>query len=171
MYGLIGFPLAHSFSAGFFNEKFQREGIDARYLNFEIEDIQEIHRIVLLNQQLRGLNVTIPHKKSVIPFLYKMTPEAEKIGAVNAIRIERNPNEKHSQLLIGHNTDYVGFKESIAPLLDPVIHCRALVLGTGGASKAVVHALADLGIEWKYVSRSRSDDRLSYEDLSHGILS
>jgi len=170
-YGLIGFPLAHSFSAGFFSEKFQREGITARYLNFEIEEIHCIHAILIQNPDLKGLNVTIPHKENVIPFLDKMTPEAEKIGAVNTIRIERNPNEKHSQLLVGHNTDYVGFKESITPLLDPAIHCRALVLGTGGASKAVIHALEDLGIEWKYVSRSGGINRFRYDDLTSKVIS
>ncbi len=170
-YGLIGFPLAHSFSAGFFSEKFQREGIAARYLNFEIEDIHDIHAILTQNPDLKGLNVTIPHKVNVIPFLDEMTPEADKIGAVNAIRVERDPSKKHSHLLAGHNTDYVGFKESIAPLLNPAIHCKALVLGTGGASKAVIHALEDLGIEWKYVSRSGGINRFQYDDLTSKVIS
>ena len=170
-YGLIGFPLAHSFSAGFFSEKFQREGIAARYLNFEIEDIHDIHAILTQNPDLKGLNVTIPHKVNVIPFLDEMTPEADKIGAVNAIRVERDPSKKHSHLLAGHNTDYVGFKESIAPLLNPAIHCKALDLGTGGASKAVIHALEDLGIEWKYVSRSGGINRFQYDDLTSKVIS
>ena len=172
-FGLIGYPLAHSFSLKFFTEKFEREGIDAEYLNFEIEDIREIQRVVLSNQYLRGLNVTIPHKEKVIPFLTRMTPEAQKIGAVNTIRVERTSthtpgyqNDTPGYQLVGHNTDYVGFKESIAPLLIRDMHRKALVLGTGGASKAVVQAFADMGIEWKYVSRTPTKDQLSYRDLS-----
>lgn len=170
-YGLIGFPLIHSFSAGFFNGKFQKEGVIATYLNFEIEDVHEIHRILQTNPDLRGLNVTIPHKEKVIPLLDKITPEAEKIGAVNTIRVEQMPGEWNTRILVGHNTDYVGFKDSISPLLIPEVHRKALVLGTGGASKAVTHALADLGIQWKYVSRTGTIDRLSYNDLSAKILS
>ena len=165
IYGLIGFPLAHSFSSRFFNEKFQREGIEAEYLNFEMEDIRELESILLSTPGLKGLNVTIPHKENVIPFLHEVTPEASKIGAVNAIRVERE------HMLIGHNTDYVGFRDSIAPLLRPGIHRKALVLGTGGASKAVVHALTDLGIEWKYVSRTSTEGRFSYPELTPEVLS
>lgn len=165
IYGLIGFPLAHSFSSRFFNEKFQREGIEAEYLNFEMEDIRELESILLSTPGLKGLNVTIPHKENVIPFLCEVTPEASKIGAVNAIRVERE------HMLIGHNTDYVGFRDSIAPLLKPGIHRKALVLGTGGASKAVVHALTDLGIEWKYVSRASAEGRFSYPELTSEVLS
>ena len=165
IYGLIGFPLAHSFSSRFFNEKFQREGIEAEYLNFEMEDIRELESILLSTPGLKGLNVTIPHKENVIPFLCEVTPEASKIGAVNAIRVERE------HMLIGHNTDYVGFRDSIAPLLKPGIHRKALVLGTGGASKAVVHALTDLGIDWKYVSRASAEGRFSYPELTPEVLS
>ncbi|NLJ00726.1 MAG: shikimate dehydrogenase [Bacteroidales bacterium] len=170
-YGLIGFPLTHSFSADFFNDKFQREGIAARYLNFEIEDIQEIQNILLHHPRLRGINVTIPHKESILQFLDEMTPVAKKIGAVNAIRVLRKQGRDDSFRLLGHNTDYVGFKESISPLLDPALHRKALVLGTGGASKAVVNALSDLGIEWKYVSRSPGVDRFVYDDLTPQVIS
>jgi len=170
-YGLIGFPLAHSFSADFFNAKFQREGIAARYLNFEIEDIQEIQNILLHHPRLRGINVTIPHKESILQFLDEMTPVAKKIGAVNAIRVLRKQGRDDSFRLLGHNTDYVGFKESISPLLDPTLHRKALVLGTGGASKAVVNALSDLGIEWKYVSRSPGVGRFVYDDLTPQVIS
>jgi len=166
-YGLIGFPLKHSFSSRFFTEKFEREQIDAEYLNFEIEDIHEINSLIILHQQLKGLNVTIPYKEKVIPFLSGMSPEAEKIGAVNVIRVEREPGDISFYRLTGYNTDYIGFKDSISPLLKPTIHRKALVLGTGGASKAVGQALADLGIEWRYVSRYPGENRLTYETLAY----
>jgi len=165
-YGLIGFPLKHSFSSRFFTEKFEREQIDAEYLNFEIEDIHEINSLIILHQQLKGLNVTIPYKEKVIPFLSGMSPEAEKIGAVNVIRVEREPGDISFYMLTGYNTDYIGFKDSISPLLKPTIHRKALVLGTGGASKAVGQALTDLSIEWRYVSRYPGENRLTYETLA-----
>lgn len=184
-YGLIGFPLKHSFSAKFFTEKFQREGIDAEYHNFEIEDIQDIRRVILFNPNLRGLNVTIPYKERVIPFLDNISPEAKKIGAVNVVKIERKPGEMYSYLLNGYNTDYVGFAQSLIPLLNtvqhntvqngtsvhPSPHKNALILGTGGASKAVAQALTDLHIDWKYVSRTPSPGRLTYSDLSPEVIS
>ena len=163
-YGLIGFPLAHSFSHRFFTEKFRNEQIDAEYLNFEIEDVSHICEIVRNNPQLKGLNVTIPHKESVIPFLDEISDEAKKIGAVNTIKIDNGK-------LIGFNTDYIGFKNSISPLLHPDTHQCALILGTGGASKAVAHALSDLGLEWKYVSRTKNGNRLTYSELNSEILS
>ncbi len=169
-YGLIGYPLAHSFSSEFFNQKFQREGIHAEYLNFEIEEVAEVFRVVLSNPHLKGLNVTIPHKEAILPFLNEVTPQAKAIGAVNAIRVERSPNNTHNYRLVGHNTDYIGFKESIAPLLNPAIHRNALVLGTGGASKAVTHTLANLGIEWRLASRTPVEEQLGYDELSPEVL-
>lgn len=169
-YGLIGFPLKHSFSARFFTEKFAREGIDAEYLNFEIEDILKIREVILFNQRLRGLNVTIPYKERVIPLLNEISPEAQKIGAVNVIRVERRPNDKYHYKLIGYNTDYVGFKNSIAPMLRAETHRNALILGTGGASKAVAQALSDLDLRWKYVSRTPHKDRFTYNQLSAEVL-
>lgn len=169
-YGLIGFPLKHSFSAQFFAEKFQREEIDAEYLNFEIEDIQEIRQIILFNQKLRGLNVTIPYKEQVIPFLDEISPEAQRIGAVNVIKVERKPGDMYYYKLTGYNTDYTGFRQSLTPLIDPASHRKALILGTGGASKAVAQALTDLKIEWKYVSRTPGDDRFTYRDLSPTVI-
>lgn len=168
-YGLIGFPLTHSFSLKFFTEKFEREQIDAEYLNFETENISHIREIILANPQLKGLNVTIPHKESVIPFLDEISAEARKIGAVNVIKIDRSADNQYR--LRGYNTDYIGFKNSISPLLRPEIHTHALILGTGGASKAVAQALADLGLEWKYVSRTKSDNQFVYSELSEEILS
>jgi len=169
-YGLIGFPLKHSFSAKFFTEKFKRENIDAKYLNFEIENIRQIKKVVSANPNLKGLNVTIPYKEQVISFLDELSPEAEKIGAVNVIKIDRKPNDRYDYHLKGYNTDYLGFKKSIEPLIKPNIHKKALVLGTGGASKAVVQALNDLGIDWKYVSRTPGENKFIYEELTPEII-
>lgn len=170
-YGLIGFPLKHSFSSQFFSEKFNTEHIDAEYLNFEIEDVQEIRHVILFNQHLKGLNVTIPYKEKVIPFLDDISPEAAHIGAVNVINIERKPGDMYFYRLTGYNTDAIGFKDSLSPLLNHSVHKKALILGTGGASKAVAQALSDLGIEWRYVSRTPGDNRFSYDQLSKKILS
>lgn len=185
-YGLIGFPLKHSFSAKFFAEKFRREQIDAEYHNFEIEDIQEIRRIILFNPSLKGLNVTIPYKEKVIPFLNDITPEAKKIGAVNVIKVDRKPGEMYAYRLSGYNTDYTGFKQSLIPLIshtkniglaqnhgnnDSPLHKKALILGTGGASKAVAQALSDLQIDWKYVSRTPGNGRFTYNDLTPEVIS
>ena len=170
-YGLIGFPLKHSFSAKFFAEKFHREGIDAEYLNFEIENIHEIRRVILFHQHMKGLNVTIPYKEKVLPFLHDISPEAEKIGAVNAIKVDRKPGEMYFYRLTGYNTDYIGFRDSLSPLLNPAVHRKALILGTGGASKAVAQALQDLNIDWQYVSRTPQGNRLTYDMLTPEIMS
>ena len=170
-YGLIGFPLKHSFSAKFFAEKFHREGIDAEYLNFEIEDIHEIRRVILFHQHMKGLNVTIPYKEKVLPFLHDISPEAEKIGAVNAIKVDRKPGDMYFYRLTGYNTDYIGFRDSLSPLLNPAVHRKALILGTGGASKAVAQALQDLNIDWQYVSRTPQGNRLTYDMLTPEIMS
>ena len=170
MYGLIGYPLQHSFSSKFFNEKFQQEGIDAEYVNFEIEHIFELRNTLVFNPHLKGLNVTIPHKEAVIPFLDDISPEAREIGAVNTIKIERSFGNTYGYKLKGYNTDYVGFKNSISPLIHPDIHKQALVLGTGGASKAVCKALDDLGVVWTYVSRTPCEGGLTYEMLTPEII-
>lgn len=169
-YGLIGFPLRHSFSSRFFSEKFTRERIDAEYLNFEIADITELRKVILSNPSLRGLNVTIPYKEQVIPFLHALSPEAEQIGAVNVIRVERTPEEMYSYRLTGYNTDCIGFRESLRPILHNEIYTAALILGTGGASKAVAQALTELQIDWRLVSRTPSEKRYSYDELTPGII-
>lgn len=171
MYGLIGFPLQHSFSSNFFNEKFRQENIDAEYINFEIEHVFELRKIIVFNPHLKGLNVTIPHKEAVISFLDDISPEAKEIGAVNVIKIERNFGDTYGYKLTGHNTDYIGFKNSIQPFIQPQYHDRALVLGTGGASKAVCKALEKLGVTWTYVSRSPREKGLTYEELTPEIIS
>lgn len=161
-YGIIGYPLGHSFSRGFFTEKFARESIDAQYLNFEIPDVAMLSDVLRDNPELRGLNVTLPHKQAVIPLLDEMSEEAMEIGAVNVIRV-RNGKLK------GFNSDIIGFTNSIMPLLQPH-HKKALVLGTGGASKAIRVGLNRLGIEWTYVSRSPRDGMVTYEDITAETL-
>ena len=167
-YGLIGYPLRHSFSIGYFNEKFKSEGINAEYVNFEIPQINDFMEVIEENPNLRGLNVTIPYKEQVIPFLNELDPDTAKIGAVNVIKIIRQ--QKGKVKLIGYNSDIIGFTQSIQPLLQ-AHHKKALILGTGGASKAVYHGLKNLGIESVFVSRThKADGMLTYEELTPEIM-
>lgn len=161
-YGIIGIPLGHSFSRGFFTEKFAREGIDAQYLNFEIPDANMLLDVLRDNPELRGLNVTLPHKQAVISLLDELSDEAREIGAVNVIRVRDGK-------LTGFNSDIIGFTESIRPLLQPH-HKKALILGTGGASRAIRVGLTRLGIEWTYVSRSSRDGMLTYDELTLEVM-
>ena len=161
-YGIIGYPLGHSFSRAFFTEKFQREHIDAEYVNFEIPSADMLPGIVQANPNLRGLNVTLPHKEAVIPMLDELSDEAKEIGAVNVIRVSDGR-------LKGFNSDIIGFMDSIRPLLKPW-HQHALVLGTGGASRAIRVGLQRLGIEWTYVSRTPAPGRLTYADLTSELM-
>lgn len=165
-YGLIGYPLGHSFSSSFFAEKFLLEGIDAMYSNYEIASIDQLKTILELNTHLVGFNVTIPYKEQVIPFLAGISVEAKEIGAVNVVSVRRI-NGKAA--LFGFNSDVVGFNNSIKPLLK-VAHSKALVLGTGGASKAVVYGLTKLGLETQLVSRSKSEDTITYEELDVKLM-
>jgi len=166
-YGLIGFPLKHSFSKDYFNSKFASEGIDAEYINFEITSISEMKSIIQNNRQLKGLNVTIPYKEQVIPFLVRLSDDAHSIGAVNVIKVNR---QKEKIKLSGFNTDIIGFKESLEPLLKPH-HQRALILGTGGSAKAVFYGFRQLGLEATYVSRQKSSDKiLTYSELSPEVI-
>lgn len=166
-YGLIGFPLKHSFSIGYFNEKFHSEGIDAEYVNFEIPQINDFMKIIEENPNLCGLNVTIPYKEQVIPFLDSLDPDTAKIGAVNVIKIIR---QKGKVRLVGYNSDIIGFTQSIHPLLLPS-HKKALILGTGGASKAVFHGLKNLGVEGTFVSRTHEQENvLVYDELTPEIM-
>lgn len=167
-FGLIGYPLKHSFSYRFFGEKFKKENIDAQYLNFEIADIGMLPDIIKEYTKLQGLNVTIPYKEQVIPFLDELDATANAIGAINVIKITRNGDNVY---LKGYNSDYIGFRNSISPLINPDIHRKALILGTGGASKAVEYGLKDLGLDTKYVSRSKKDGMLTYDELSEDIMS
>lgn len=167
-YGLIGYPLKHSFSIGYFNEKFQAENIDAEYVNFEIPRIEEFMEVIEENPNLCGLNVTIPYKEQVIPYLNDLDKDAAKIGAVNVIKIIPQPKGKLK--LVGYNSDIIGFTRSIEPLLQSH-HVKALILGTGGASKAVFHGLANLGIKATFVSRTKKNSNvLTYEELTPEVM-
>lgn len=165
-YGLIGLPLGHSFSMGYFNEKFESEHIDAEYFNFEIPNIGELKAVLDTNPELKGLNVTIPYKQQIIPFLNEITKEAKEIGAVNVVKVTRKGNKI---ALKGYNSDVVGFTQSIKPLLEPC-HKKALILGTGGASKAVAYGLKSLGIETLFVSRSKKEGNITYEDVTPELI-
>ncbi len=161
-YGIIGNPLRHSFSKGFFTEKFAKEGIDAQYLNFQIPEIGKLTDVLKENPELRGINVTLPYKTEVIPFLDELSDEAREIGAVNVVQI-RNGHLK------GFNSDIIGFTRSIQPLLKPH-HKKALILGTGGASRAIRVGLTRLGLEWKYVSRTPREGMITYNDITAETL-
>ncbi len=157
-YGLIGKNISYSFSRNYFANKFKKEDIkNSQYINFDIDNLSELNNI--FNTNNFGFNVTIPYKEVIIPYLDSLDFHAEKIGAVNTIKIE---NEKK----IGFNTDWIGFKKSIEPLLNSH-HTKALILGTGGASKAVIYALDQLKIETLIVSRN---GKTSYQDLSEEII-
>ena len=164
IYGLIGTSLTHSFSMDFFNQKFISEGIDAQYFNFELNDIGELMTIFSEYSNLNGLNVTMPYKEKVIPFMDELDETAEKVGAVNVIKIIKG--EKAGVIkLVGYNSDYMAFRNSIAPLLTHEM-TSALVLGTGGASKAVKAALESLDIDVDLVSRRKSASIITYEELT-----
>ena len=141
-YGLIGYPLGHSFSISYFNQKFHDEDIDAVYENFEIPTIDALPEVLSQNPELKGLNVTIPYKEKVLPFLDSISPEARSIGAVNVIRITHQGKDT---ILKGYNSDVIGFTKSIEPMIDKKWHNKALILGTGGASKAIDYGLRNLG--------------------------
>ena len=166
-YGLIGYPLGHSFSISYFNQRFADEGIDATYENFEIPTIDELPEIIARNPELRGLNVTIPYKEKVIPFLDSISPEARAIGAVNVIRVV---HQKNKTLLKGYNSDVIGFTQSIESMLDPKLHKKALILGTGGASKAINYGLKSLGLETVFVSRYERPDTIQYDKITPEVI-
>lgn len=166
IYGLIGYPLTHSFSQRYFNQKFEAEGINARYLNFELPDIGDLMEVVSEYPNLSGLNVTIPYKEQVIQYLDDMDEDAEKIGAVNVIKFIRTRGELRFK---GYNSDIIGISDSIKPLLNDERR-KALVLGTGGASKAVVRGLENLGVEATLVSRSPRKGVITYADLTPEVM-
>ncbi len=162
LYGIVGNPLAQSFSPRFFTEKFARENIDAQYVKFEIANISFFPDIILSNPNLKGLNVTIPYKQQVIKYLDRLDPQAREIGAINVIKVHWDNGVAE---LTGYNSDIIGFQNSIRPLLDTSIHKEALILGTGGASKAVAKGLENLGIKYTFVSRNPGIGQLAYQDL------
>ena len=167
-YGLIGYPLGHSFSKNFFNQKFAEEKIDAQYLNFEIPNIKDLKDVLSRNPELKGLNVTLPYKEQVIPYLDNLDETAKMIGAVNVIKFSKGLFGKTK--LIGFNSDIIGFQQSIQPMLDDS-HRKALVLGTGGASKAVYFGLKQLGVEPIFVSRHpKTDNCIAYGDITPSLI-
>lgn len=165
-YGLIGYPLVHSFSISYFNEKFKNENIDAVYENYEIPSIDQLPEILDTNPDLRGLNVTIPYKEKVIEYLDGLSPEAREIGAVNVIKVIRKGKKI---TLKGYNSDVIGFTRSIEPLLEPN-HKKALILGTGGASKAVDFGLKSLKMETLKVSRSDKPGTIRYDQITPEMM-
>jgi len=163
-YGLIGQTLSHSFSKKHFEEKFKNENIqDCSYSLFELKNIEELTALIKNSTNLKGLNVTIPYKEKVFPFLTDIDPVAKEIGAVNTIKITDNIQK-------GYNTDYYGFKKSLKPFLD-INHERALIFGTGGASKTVKYVLNELNIDCLLVSRNpKNDDEISYDDVNEYVI-
>ncbi|MBN8642364.1 MAG: shikimate dehydrogenase [Flavobacteriales bacterium] len=159
-YGLIGRNISYSFSKKYFKEKFSAELFnDCTYENFDIESIEDFPNIIKNNPDLKGLNVTIPYKETIIPYLDKLSKKATLIGAVNVIRFTKKGKLK------GYNSDYYGFKKSIEPLLQPH-HKKALILGTGGAAKAVAFALEELDIFYTFVSREAGENSIDYNRVN-----
>lgn len=163
-YGLLGYPLAVSFSPAYFTEKFKQLGLNHEYLLFPREGVDDLRVWIGAHPEVAGLNVTIPHKQTVLNALDDLTPEAKAVGAVNTIRIAHNPLR-----LTGHNTDVIGFRESLLPFLGKA-RPAALVLGTGGAARAVWYVLEQLGISFIKAGRKSSIGVFAYGDLSTEIL-
>ena len=165
-YGLIGYPLGHSFSISYHNQRFADEGINAKYLNFEIPTIDDLQQVLSENPELKGLNVTIPYKQQVMPFLDYISPEARAIGAVNVIRVV---HEGKNVRLRGYNSDVIGFTQSLEPMLEGY-HRKALILGTGGAAKAVAYGLKSLGLDYVFVSRYERPNTIQYERITPEVV-
>ncbi|MDF2454782.1 MAG: aroE [Cytophagaceae bacterium] len=164
-FGLIGYPLSHSFSKKYFSEKFEKASItDAQYELYELKSLADFKNWMNTVSNLKGLNVTIPYKQEVIPFLDRLNDKAKAIGAVNVIKKEADGT------YTGYNSDYYGFKNSLEDFLTKPFPKKALVLGTGGASKAVIVALQDMGIDYRYVSRQGSGCTLGYEELTPQLI-
>lgn len=181
-YGLIGFPLGHSFSEKYFTDKFEKASLkNYQYSLFPLENIQDFPKLLAKDRDLYGLNVTIPHKIEVMHFLDELDAAAKEIGAVNCIKIVHSDTVKSSfsgelgalnpkkYKLVGYNTDAFGFEKSIEPFLKPH-HKKALILGNGGAAKAIKYVLKKRKIAFKYVSRNPENDMLSYSDLDENTL-
>ncbi len=164
LYGLIGFPLSHSFSKRYFTEKFVRENLtECSYELFPLEGIKLLPELLHRHPDLHGFNVTIPYKQAVLPYLDELDPDAQKVGAVNTVVIDRKSR------LVGYNTDVIGFRQSLVQARS--IYHRALVLGSGGASKAVTFVLDEMHIPYTLVSRQEGDMRLTYSDINKDMIS
>ena len=165
-YGLIGHPLGHSFSRGYFTDFFANQGIDAEYKNFELSSIELLPTLLESEKTLCGFNVTIPYKQQIFPYLDELDEAAQAIGAVNVVKVIHKDGKRH---LKGYHSAYIGFANSIRPLLKPH-HTHALILGTGGASKAVDYALRQLGMKTIFVSRTERENIISYDRLTPELL-
>lgn len=163
-YGLIGNNIGYSFSKTFFTIKFEQENSLDSYSNFDIPSVDQLLDIIKQEENLKGLNVTIPYKESVIPFLDKIDKEAELIGAINTIKIDKKGK------LIGYNTDHYGFAKALIEFF-PIKEKKAIVLGTGGASKAILFVLKMMDFEITQVSRTESEDTLTYSDINRTLIS
>ncbi|MBU2920886.1 shikimate dehydrogenase [Winogradskyella psychrotolerans] len=164
-FGLVGKDISYSFSRSYFKSKFETENLQYSYVNFDLQSIDELSEIIKNTSNLKGINVTIPYKEEVIPLLDKLNKKALAIGAVNTIRFTKNNK------IIGYNTDFYGFKNSIKPYLKSH-HKKALILGTGGASKAIAYALKKLRIKYDFVSRSQKENvTFLYSELTSDIIS
>lgn len=163
-FGLLGRNISYSFSKDYFTEKFSTENLtECSYENFDIQDINDFPEIIKANRDLKGLNVTIPYKETIMPFLDELSERATKIGAVNVIKITKEGKLK------GYNSDYYGFKKALEPLLLPH-HKKALILGTGGASKGVAYALEELGIQHTFVSRKPAENAIDYSQITAEVF-
>jgi len=163
LYGLIGKNISYSFSRSYFKEKFKQENlVDSSYVNFDIPEISHFKSLLSKHTNIKGFNVTIPYKEAIIPFLDELDEHAAKIGAVNTIKVSGNK-------LIGFNTDFYGFEKSLIPLLEKS-HKKALILGTGGASKAIAYTLSNLNIPYQFVSRQSRKSILSYNIIDKEVL-
>ena len=167
-FGIIGYPLGQSASPAFFNKKFATESINAEYIPFEIESIEQLPAILEKHPQLCGFNVTIPYKLQVMNYLEGMSDAAQGVQAVNVVKVLRDADGKPH--LHGYNSDIIGFSRSLEPLTKGK-HSKALILGTGGVSKAVAYSLKQMGIEYIFVSRKASDTAIAYEQLTADIMS
>jgi shikimate dehydrogenase len=165
-YGLIGHPLSHSFSKKYFTNKFEKENIlDCSYDLFDIDNINHFTKILTQNENIKGLNVTIPYKETILDFLTDIDETAKQIGAVNTIKLSSAKGT-----IKGYNTDYYGFKKSLKPFLD-INHERALILGTGGAAKTVKYVLNELNIDCLFVSRNaQNEGEISYNDINEYVI-
>ncbi len=163
IYGLLGRDIEYSFSRNYFNTKFETENIASHYVNFDLKDLNTFKSKVLNTPNLSGINVTIPYKEEVISYLDKLDNQAKAIGAVNVIKLEKDGT------LTGYNSDCYGFKQALLPLIEKKPK-KALILGTGGASKAVAYSLKELGIDYKYVSRTVKKNQYTYENLTEEII-
>jgi shikimate dehydrogenase len=167
-YGIIGKPLGHSFSKEYFTEYFARTGRDACYLAFELEEISEMPALIAAHPDLVGFNVTLPYKQQIIPYLDRLDAAVTAIGAVNVVKVVRG-SDNGRPMLIGYNTDHIGFSRSIRPLLQEGWQ-KALILGTGGASKAIAYALKGLDIDTTFVSRTPKEGQLGYPELTEETI-